>query len=537
MKTSNPLETPLIENTTIEALLDEQLEKTLKKNNAKHGISEYEYPPLPIAKDTNLDQDIAGRFCSLSIHESIQWALRDMGFDKMMAVQENCIPQAVLGRDVLVSAKTGSGKTLAFLIPALQFLIKAGFKKRNGTGAIIISPTRELAIQTFGVAQELFKYNPLKTIGIVTGGMPKEPEEEKLRVGCNLLIASPGRLLDHLKHTAGFHFHNLKCLIIDEADRLLETGFMEDMKEIISLLPQERQTMLFSATQTRSVASLAKLSLKSKPHEVHVDSMNEVATAEGLEQGYVVCDTEARFMLLYTFLKKNLKKKIMVFFSSCASVEFHSELLNYVDIGVLSMHGKQKQQKRVKTFFEFVNAESGILICTDVAARGLDIPKIDWIIQFDPPDDPKEYIHRVGRTARGVGGIGKALLFLLPSEIKFLKYLKDLKIPLEEYSIPANKIFNIQKQLENLVETNYHLNQSARDAYKGYLSSYASHSHRDIFDVTQLDLKKVGRSFGLPVPPKVDLSRYKIGAPLQDKEIPRYDKTTGNPANNVHAKK
>jgi len=161
--------------------------------------------------------------------------------------------------------------------------------------------------------------------------------------------------------------------------------------------------------------------------------------------------------------------------------------------------------KRSKTFFEFVNADRGILLCTDVAARGLDIPQVDWIIQYDPPDDPKEYIHRVGRTARGLGGHGQALLFLLPSELKFLKYLKELKVPLEEYEFPPNKVANIQAQLEKLVDTIYYLNQSAKEGYKSYLQSYASHSQKDIFNVHSLDLVKVAKSFGLTIPPKIDL--------------------------------
>ena len=221
-----------------------------------------------------------------------------------------------------------------------------------------------------------------------------------LILGVNMLLATPGRLLDHLQNTQGFVFKNLQCLIIDEADRILQVGFEEEMKQIIRLLPKKRQTMLFSATQTRKVEDLARISLKKEPLYVGVHDSSEIATNSGLEQGYVVCPSENRFMLLFTFLKKNLKKKVMVFFSSCNSVKFHSELLNYIDIPVMDIYGRQKQSKRTSTFFEFCNATEGILLCTDVAARGLDIPAVDWIIQFDPPDDPKEYIHRVGRTAR-----------------------------------------------------------------------------------------------------------------------------------------
>jgi len=220
-----------------------------------------------------------------------------------------------------------------------------------------------------------------------------------------------------------------------------------------------------------------------------------------------VCPADKRFLLLFTFLKKNMKKKkVIVFFSSCNSVKFHAELLNYIDIPCRDLHGNMKQTKRTSTFFEFCNASSGILLCTDVAARGLDIPAVDWIIQFDPPDEPREYIHRVGRTARGDNGKGRALIVLLPEELRFLKYLKQAKVPLNEYELPIAKLSNVQAQLEKLVEKNYHLNMSARDAYRSYLQAYASHSLKDVFNVNTLDLQLVAKAVGLQVPPRVQLN-------------------------------
>jgi len=281
------------------------------------------------------------------------------------------------------------------------------------------------------------------------------------------------------------------------------------MHQIIKLLPKDRQTMMFSATQTSKVEELAKLSLKKSPVFVGVDDQTEFATPTDLEQGYVVCSSEVRFLLLFTFLNKNLNKKVIVFFSSCNAVKFHAELLNYIHVPVLDLHGKQKQQKRTNTFFEFKNAQAGILLCTDVAARGLDIPKVDWIIQYDPPDDPKEYIHRVGRTARGQAG--RALLFLLPEELGFLQYLKHAKVPLNEYELPQKKIANIQAELEKLIEKNFYLHKSARDAYRSYILAYASHAHKEIFNVHNLDLKKVSRAFGFTEPPKINLNLADIG--------------------------
>ncbi|KAG0316482.1 ATP-dependent RNA helicase, partial [Podila horticola] len=308
-------------------------------------------------------------FASLDLCEPSKKAIVDIGFTKMTEVQARTIPPLLAGRDVLGAAKTGSGKTIAFLVPAVELLYKLKFKPRNGTGVVIISPTRELALQIFGVAKDLLKYHN-QTFGIVIGGANRKAEADKLAKGVNLLVATPGRLLDHLQNTKGFVFKNLKALVIDEADRILECGFEDEMKQIIKLLPKDsRQSMLFSATQTTKVTDLARISLKAGPLYINVDEKKDTATADGLEQGYVICDSDKRFLLLFTFLKKNLKKKVIVFFSSCNSVKYHAELLNYIDIPVLDLHGRQKQQKRTTTFFEFINAPTGILLCTDVAAR------------------------------------------------------------------------------------------------------------------------------------------------------------------------
>lgn len=445
-------------------------------------------------------------FASLAekVCENTLKAVADMGFTTLTEIQARAIPPLLEGRDLVGSAKTGSGKTLAFLIPAIELIYKLKFMPRNGTGCLVISPTRELSMQTFGVLKELMKYHH-HTYGLIMGGANRQTEAQKLSKGINVLVATPGRLLDHLQNTPDFLYKNLQCLVIDEADRILDIGFEEELKQIINLLPKRRQTMLFSATTTQKTEALTRLALKKEPFYVGVADETDKATVEGLEQGYVVCPSEKRFLLLFTFLKKNRKKKVMVFFSSCLSVKFHHELLNYIDLPVLSIHGKQKQTKRTTTFFQFCNAETGILLCTDVAARGLDIPAVDWIVQYDPPDDPKEYIHRVGRTARGEGGRGHALLILRPEELGFLRYLKQARIPLNEFEFSWNKVADIQLQLEKLIGKNYFLNLSAKEAYKAYVRAYDSHHLKQIFDVETLDLAKVAASFGFRVPPAVDL--------------------------------
>ena len=301
-------------------------------------------------------------FSSLELSPRTAAAIAAMGFATMTEVQARTIPPLLAGRDVLGAAKTGSGKTLAFLIPAAELLSRARFCPRNGTGALVVSPTRELAMQIYAVARDLLSGKGAgggeeggqrphqqpggpepaapapppasQTHGLVMGGANRRAEAERLAKGVNLLVATPGRLLDHLQNTRAFVTRNLAFFVADEADRILEAGFEEEMRQIVKLLPRDRQTALFSATQTTKVEDLARLSFKRAPLYVGVDDGQAAATREGLEQGYCVVPAAARFLLLFTFLRRNAKKKVIVFFSSCASVKYHAELLNYIDVPV-----------------------------------------------------------------------------------------------------------------------------------------------------------------------------------------------------------
>jgi ATP-dependent RNA helicase DDX18/HAS1 len=264
----------------------------------------------PSGGDPSTDSFFANkRFDALPLSDMTHRALTDMGFEKATPIQAMSIPPLLAGKDLLGAAKTGSGKTLSFLIPAVEILAKVRFMPRNGLGAVVISPTRELALQIYGVLRDLCTYHS-QTHGLVIGGANRRTEAEKLCKGVNILVATPGRLLDHLQNTKGFVFKNLKCLVIDEADRILEIGFEEEINQIVKALPSKRQTMLFSATQTKKVEDLARLSIKTKPVFVGVAQDDEVSTVAGLEQGYVVCPSEKRFLLLFAFLKRNLKKKV-----------------------------------------------------------------------------------------------------------------------------------------------------------------------------------------------------------------------------------
>ncbi|PRD30280.1 UNVERIFIED_CONTAM: pit [Trichonephila clavipes] len=401
-------------------------------------------------------------------------AIAEMGFEKMTEIQAKSLPHLLEGRDTVVSAKTGSGKTLAFLILAVERMHRLKFKPRNGTGVMVISPTRELSMQTYGILKQLAKYHS-QTHGLIIGGGNRESEVKKLENGVNILVATPGRLLDHLQNTTWFLFKNVHCLIIDEADRILNIGFEADMRSILTFLPKFRQSLLFSATINKKTEDLISLALR-KPLYIGVEN-NEIATVENLKQGYILCPAEKKFLFLFSFLKKYHKKKVM---------------------------GQLKQQKRTSMYFQFCKAKSGILLCTDVAARGLDIPKVDWILQYDPPDDPKEYIHRVGRTARGENTTGNAWLMLRPEEIHFRNYLKNSRIPLQEYSIRWNIILEVQEHLEEVVMGNYHLKHAAREAFIACIRAYKSHHLKKVFDISKLDFTALSKTFGLTYVPHVD---------------------------------
>ncbi|CAH0399193.1 unnamed protein product [Chilo suppressalis] len=430
-------------------------------------------------------------------------AVKTMGYKYMTDVQAAVLPKALDGVDLVATAKTGSGKTLAFLIPLLEIVVKHLNNHIQATIGIIISPTRELATQTYTVLQEfIFQHENIKT-ALVIGGESKKKQSMELLQGVNVVVATPGRLFDHMR-TKHFDYKNVKCLVLDEADKIFQYGFEEDLKQIINRLPKERQTLLFSATVSDRTDALIRSAMKNDVVSINTSEDNMKATVEGLKQGYVTCETEYRLWWLHKMLMKTQKQKVMVFFSSCKSVEFHHDFFsNHCNMSVLCIHGKMNQADRTATIGNFYNADAMALLCTDLAARGLDIPAVDWIVQFDPPSDTNEYIHRVGRTARGLGTTGNAVLLLRPEEEDFVNYLKDAKIYLDKYE-SWNAYYNLQTKLDAAME-NIEFRTLAIDAYEGYIRALEVRKLKDIFNLLTIDLNKVAKSFGLKETPEIDI--------------------------------
>lgn len=442
------------------------------------------------------------KFSEMNLNKSLLERLTTEGYETATEIQAQSIPIALKGEDIIGSAKTGSGKSLAFLIPTVNYILSN--PKQNFIQSLIITPTRELAMQLYDLAKILMNDNGTSCVLIIGGGNRKK-ESEKLTSGdAKIIIATPGRLIDHMLNTKNFEYNFIKMLIIDEADKILKIGFEEELKEIIKLIPKNRQTLLFSATITPKVEDLITLSVKNYQN-IRIKSSDP--TVSTLTQGFLKIDADKKFLFLFTFIKKNKNSKMLIFFATCKEVEFFSTLLNYVDVPVLSITGEYKQQKRSTTYMEFCSMEKGILLCTDVAQRGLDIPNIDWVIQYDPPKDPEEYLHRVGRTARGADKSGKALLMILPNELNFIRMLQLYKIKMDEFQFPEKKLAKIQEQFEKLVnkKDKYLLNLST-DAYRAYIHSYNAQTDKDTFNLEKLDLLKVCKSFGLISPPFVHLN-------------------------------
>lgn len=287
--------------------------------------------------------------------------------------------------------------------------------------------------------------------GLVIGGKNLKDERERLS-RMNILVATPGRLLQHMDQTIGFECDNVQILVLDEADRILDMGFHRTLTALLSHLPKSRQTLLFSATQTDSVASLARLSLTDSVAIGLAGTSASLATPASLQQHYVVTTLDQKLSLLWSFLKSHLQTKTLVFLSSCRQVRFVFETFRRLHPGVplLHLHGKQKQTTRLATFQRFTTMQKAVLFATDIAARGLDFPAVDWVVQVDAPEDAETYVHRVGRTAR-YESAGRALLFLMPSEEEGMKAVLEKKgLEVEKIKIKASKTQNIENQLQNL---------------------------------------------------------------------------------------
>ncbi|XP_020097579.1 DEAD-box ATP-dependent RNA helicase 17 isoform X1 [Ananas comosus] len=597
----------------------------MKDSKEKSGATEN--------KKTTKEEDEGGRggvfascsFSDLGLDPKLCQHLQDnMGFQVPTHIQARAIPVVISGRHALVNAATGTGKTIVYLAPIVHLLQmrEPRIERSDGTFALVLVPTRELCMQVHGIAQKLVHRFHWIVPGYIMGGENRAKEKARLRKGISILIATPGRLLDHLKNTSSFVYTNLRWIVFDEADRILELGFGKAIEEILEFLGSRkndfdrevdngklppraaRQNILLSATLTEKVNQFANISLDN-PVMVGLDDKkitsgpqnllggNLTLRSEGcgslekhntfpshpvenynlpaqLIQRYVKVSCGSRLVVLLSILRtlfdREISQKIVVFLSTCDAVDFHYMLLSEFQWGsemhseanqkqkflgckVFHLHGNMKHEDRGKAFEGFISEKSALLLCTDVAARGLDFPKVRCIIQYDSPGEASEYVHRVGRTAR-LGEKGEALLFLQPVEIDYLHDLERHSVSLKEY--PLQKVLDsfplygqkhhkklisldthpwvlfLQRALERFVLTEPKLMKRARDAFCSWVRAYTAHRGelKKIFMVKKLHLGHVARSFGLKEQPSLVGRSFQMQAKKKRKREHRKDKTS-----------
>jgi ATP-dependent RNA helicase RhlE len=362
------------------------------------------------------------KFEDLQLSEPLLQAVRAMEFEEPTPVQEVAIPAALGGADVLGTAQTGTGKTVAFLLPSLERLQAS--ESKGGPRAVVLAPTRELAMQIAEEARNLARYTKLRT-GVVYGGAPIKRQIDQLKRGLDLVVATPGRLMDHMRR-GNINFKQLEILVLDEADRMLDMGFLPDIDEIVSHMPAKRQTMLFSATMPGPIVSLTYRYLK---NPVRV----EIATArppEAIDQRLYPVPKHLKLPLLIELLKCEGVDSALVFTRTKVEADVVTRRLRDCGYSVAEIHGDFRQKQRNQALERFRSGHSRILVATNVAARGLDIEGISHVINYDAPDEAENYVHRIGRTAR-VDADGAAWTLVTPEDeplINSIEYLLDEKI-------------------------------------------------------------------------------------------------------------
>jgi len=380
-----------------------------------------------IVNEDGKDAERIPTFAELGLCPVLCEAVKSMGWKEPSIIQRETLPIAFRNRDIIGLAETGSGKTGAFALPILQALLV----KPQPLFALVLAPTRELAIQISDQFQALGSSIHLKTATIV-GGVDEMDQARALARMPHVIVATPGRIVYHIENTKGFSLRNLKFLVLDEADRLLNMDFEKEIDRLLEVIPRDRRTFLFSATMTSKVAKLQRASLI---NPVKVEVSKKYQTAKNLVQQYVFCAAKYKDVYLTYILNELAGNTAIIFTATCEHAQRVALLLRNLGFAAIPLHGKMTQAQRVGALNKFKDGQRNILLATDVASRGLDIPAVDLVINYDVPTHSKDYIHRVGRTARA-GRSGRAITVVTQYDVELyqrIENLLDKKLP--EYPV------------------------------------------------------------------------------------------------------
>ena len=378
-------------------------------------------------------------FSQLNLAPALSRAVAEMGYESMTPIQAQAIPVVLQGRDVMGAAQTGTGKTAAFSLPLLQRMLKhenaSTSPARHPVRALVLLPTRELADQVAQAVKSYAKYTQLRT-AVVFGGMDMKPQTLELKKGVEVLVATPGRLLDHIEAKTAV-LNQVEYVVLDEADRMLDIGFLPDLQRILSYLPKQRTTLLFSATFSPEIKRLANSYLQD-PVTIEVARSN--ATASTVEQHFYSVDADDKRRALHQVLRERQLKQAFVFVNSKLGCARLARSLEREGLNATALHGDKSQDERLKALDSFKKGEVDLLVCTDVAARGLDIKDVPAVFNFDIPFSAEDYVHRIGRTGRA-GQSGLAVSFVSKSDARLVGDIEKLiktKLEIEPLEFPEN---------------------------------------------------------------------------------------------------
>ncbi|CAG9802546.1 unnamed protein product [Chironomus riparius] len=587
---------------------DQNKQQEHQTKSPKKDIQEKDSPSLGV-QSQNSSVFTIDSVDSLNIHQfSIKNLKEVLNFHKLTHVQQRAIPSALDGKDLLIRSATGSGKTLCYALVIVEKLQKITPKltRNQGIHALVIVPTRELCVQTFEVFQKLCKPFTWLVPGYLSGGEKRKTEKARLRNGITILVTTPGRLCDHLIHTESMKLDNVQMFVLDEADRLLELGYENDVKKVVDTIAEHSkkankdiQKILLSATLSAKVKELAGLTLESP---IYVDNENSntinnlmeidenITIPSGIKQKYFMLPPRMRFIVLCSLLVQKMShgsRKILIFFPTQHVVDYHYDALvefltqsftkkpktakSYLNndddadiddmleeqeesddeddgniwlpnVTIFKLFGSMTQIERVSVFREFKASKTGILLCTDVAARGLDVPQLDLVIQYSAPQEFCNYVHRIGRTARA-GNKGSAIIFLTSNEDKFIDFLREKNIDiteddytksLKEVQLPnmktrnfEEKIITLQRKLEDLLSEDEELRIKASRAFTSWICYYKTFSKelRHMFNLHEIHMGHLANNFGLRDAPKSIVRQFAKGEEGRKEKNKNFDFT------------